>query len=384
MAANKLKSINLDTIKKLMNTDLSSLRNKINQQSNKKSQKKRREVNKTFLSFDLGSEKIKIAVGKFYKGKFTIEKLITADTPEDSIQDGNIMNLPALEYFIMQKLSNENIKIKDAICTNNSTSIINREIVIPEVQEDEIDTVVKYEIQQYLPLNMNDYIIQSKVIEKAEIEGKKGLRTLVITYPDRMASTYYKTLTNVGLKPVALDISYNSLNKLLNNSRKINDSEYNSKDTLAFIDLGANSLGVNIYRDGNLDFSRIIKSGGSNIDVAISKTLELPISEAEKIKVTSGSLSNIEENEVNSIIKDVVDEWISELQRIIQFYRNRKMGNTIDKIFIYGGSSSIKGIEEYITDKIGISTEKVQSIDSINYGESIEKYLNAIGALIRI
>lgn len=384
MATNKLKSINLDTLKKLMNTDLSELRNKINQKSNKKPQKRRREINKTFLSFDIGSEKIKIVVGKFYKGKFTIEKLITADTPEDSIQDGNIMNLPALEYFVMQKLSNENIKVKDAICTNNSTLIINREIVIPEVQDDEIDTVVKYEIQQYLPLNMNDYIIQSKVIEKAEIEDKKGLRTLVITYPDKMANTYYNFFTNVGLKPVALDISYNSLNKLLNNSRKINDREYNSKDTLAFIDLGANSLGVNIYKDGNLDFSRIIKSGGSNIDVAISKSLMLPINEAEKIKITIGSLSNIEENEVNSIINDVVDEWISELQRIIQFYRNRKMGNTIDKIYLYGGSASIKGIGEYITNKINISTEKVQSIDSINFNESIEKYLNAIGALIRI
>lgn len=351
--------------------------------------KNKKEVNRKVISFDIGSENTKIVVGRHYKGKIEIEKMFCVSTPHDSIMDGNIVNLPSVVNFVEQKLKNEKIKIKDAICTNNSTAIINREIIIPKVEDDEIDTVVKFEIQQYLPLNMNDYIIQSNVLEEIEEEGQPKFRTLVLTYPEKMSYNYYKLLTDVNLKPVALDITYNSLNKLTNYCNKINKVEYSIDEAIAFIDMGANSLNVQIYKNGKLDFSRIIKSGGSNIDVMLSKVLQIKVQEAEREKISKGSVTLNPENMVDDIIKIVVEEWIGELQRIIQFYKNKKLGNSIYKIYLYGGSSNLKGIQNYMDSRLKIRVEKVESIDSVKINssftdEKICKYLNAIGAIIRL
>lgn len=384
-------AINLSKIKELMTMDLKDIKKgKSKNISNKvKKEKKIKEVNRKVISFDIGSENIKVVVGKCYKGKLEIEKMFCASTPHDSIMDGNIVKIPSLVNFLEQKLKNEKIKIKEVVCTNNSTAIINREINIPKVEDDEIDTVVKFEIQQYLPLNMNDYIIQSNVLEVIEEEGQAKFRTLVLTYPEKMSYNYYKLFTDINLKPVALDITYNSINKLINFTSKINNEEYNNEDVIAFIDMGANSINVHIYKDGKLDFTRIIRSGGSNIDVAISKTLQMKIEDAEKEKIKNGSVTLNPDNIFDDIIRIVVEEWIDELQRIIQFYRNKKVGNNISKIYLYGGSSNLRDIENYMAKRLNISIAKIEAIDNLKLNQDISKekinqYLNAIGAIIRL
>ncbi|GKU26423.1 hypothetical protein CFOLD11_32500 [Clostridium folliculivorans] len=378
-------------VKDLMNVDISDLKNKIRNKPIEKKPVKKKELNRKVVSFDFGSDTTKVVVGKYYKDQLEIERLITAKTPVDAVGDGNILNQDVMTVFLEQLLNNNKINIKDAICTNNSTSVINREVVIPAVQEDELSTVVKYEIQQYLPINMDDYVIQQSILDRFQVESKLKFKTLVITYPEKLAMKYYKLLTNSNLKPLALDISYNSLNKLVNYSNKVNDEAYSTEETLAFIDMGASTLSVSIYKDGKFEFTRLIKSGGANIDGALSRAMGISLEVAEDIKKNKGDLSVSSDNEdsSNRIIRDVVDEWIMELERIIQFYRNKKVGNSIDKIFLYGGSSNLKGIERYIFNKFSIPTSKVRTMGNVNLNlkiatETIEQYLNVIGSIIRL
>lgn len=381
-------------LKELMNMDLGQLKNKLLKKpinEKKKPAKKKKEINRKVVSFDIGSEFTKIVIGKYFNGKLEIEYMDIMETPEEAVLDGNLINMPILTNFLQKEISKRNIKVKDGICTNNSTLAINREIVIPAVEDNEMETLVKYEIQQYLPINMDDYIIQYNVLETFKVEGQEKLKTLVVTYPEKMANNYYKLLSEVNLKPLALDITYNSLNKLINYSNKINNSSKEIKEGVVFIDMGANSLDVNIYKNGKLEFTRIIKSGGSNIDVLLSKSLNISVKDAEIEKKNKGYLVEDGEQQdlVNVAIKESVDEWLSELERIIQFYKNKKIGNTIEKIYLYGGSSNIRGIEKYIYSKFDIVTERVSTIDNIDLKlnlatESIDRYLNAIGAIIRL
>lgn len=383
-------ALKIEKMKELMKVDLKSLKKgKSNNERKSNIEKRVKESNKKVIAFDIGSKKTKIVVGKYNKGNLEVERLISASTPHECIKQGVITNLPTLANFIEQKLSNEKIKIKEVICTNNSTEILNREIVIPKVKEDEIETVVKFEIQQYLPLNMNDYIIQSQVLDDIEVEGQAKFRTLVFTYPEKMAQSYYKLFTDVNLKPTALDITYNSINKLANRCSKINNVEYNIQDTNAFIDMGANNLNVQIYKKGKLEFTRIIKSGGSNIDIMLSKILQVSVSEAEKEKIERGTVALNPENAVDDIVTIVVEEWINELQRIIQFYKSNKLGNNIDKIYLYGGSSNLNGIEIYMTNRLNINVETIEKVENLKTSnslsnEKISEYLNAIGAIIRL
>lgn len=384
-------SINKERLEKLMSLDIKDIEKIFKNSSFKKKVKKAKVFNKKAISIDIGSEVIKLVVGKNQRGKIIVDKLITIPTPEGAVIDGAISNVLTLKKAISDVLESNEINLKDCICTTNSTTIINREITIPKVEEEEEETLIKYEIQQYLPINMNDYIVQHSILSTFNVEEKEKCNALVVTYPEKMANGYYKLLTETDLRPVALDVTYNSINKLINQATKINEEEYSIRETVAFIDMGAENLNVNIYNNGLFEFSRIIRSGGSNIDHDISKNFHLSLQEAEQRKKISGNLLNKdqEENTLNALIQETVDQWLEELERIIQFYKNKRVGNNISKIYLYGGGALLKGIEEYFSEKLKLPVKKITTLDNVELsnkiiGEQLGVYLNALGALIRI
>ncbi|WP_252237985.1 MULTISPECIES: pilus assembly protein PilM [unclassified Clostridium] len=388
-----MKKINFDfsKVKDFMNLDINDLKDKLIKVNEKsKSIKVKREKKRKVVAFDIGSTNIKIAEGTYYKGILSIENLIDIPTPAEAIIDGNIEKKELL-VSILQKALNENgINAKEGICTNNSSLIINREILIPDVKEEELDTVVRYEIQQYLPINLDDYVLQmTKIGEEFSDEGKK-LEIRAIAYPEKMAKGYYDLLMALNLKPFALDVNYNALNKLLNHIEVINNHKLNIEESLVFIDMGATSLDVNIYNNGVLKFTRIIKAGGKYLDEILYENMNIPIEETEKFKSQDIDLKEEELEFQNQIIIDTLDEWVDKIEKIIQFYKSKNFDDDINKIFIYGRTSRIKNLEQYITSKIGIETIKIRNIpeiindSNIEVDENIDNFINVVGSLIRL
>ena len=366
----KVKNININKLKSL----------------GKSSRKKDKEV----IVFDIGTSSIKVLIGKFYRNKVVVRDCIIEKTPEGSVIDGAIINILALESVVKKIIEENDINIKDAICTTNSSSIINREIYIPKVDKSEMDTVIKFEIQEYLPINLNNYIVQYIELGEEEVDGKEKIKVNVIAYPEKVARTYCEFIKNLGLKPYALDTTFNSLNKIVKVSKEINEYEYNDGDTLAFIDIGAASVNVNIYKDEKLDFTRLLKFGGNEIDEALKNKCNISQNAFERVKFQEVNLIDLEEEGPSAVVRDIIEKWTSEIDRIFKFYKSRDIGNKIDRIFIYGGISKTKGIESYLSGRFATKVRRIKELSNVYFednrdGEaSIEKYVNAIGALIRL
>ena len=379
----KKKSIDF---KALMNMDLGNLKSKFLKRNNKSKKLSLPEKKRKVVAFDMGSSTIKIVEGTYHKNDLTIDKYITVPTPKGAIIDGEIKKEEELYAKLSKTLKENGIKTKDATCTTNSTSIINREILIPKVEEEEMDTVVRYEIQQYLPINLEDYILQVTILGEEVVNETNKLNVRVIAYPEKIARGYYNILLKLDLKPYALDVNYNAVNKFINFTGINAEFEHKSNDSVAFIDLGASSIDVNIYINGQLDFTRIIKDCGNDIDEILQK------SGVKDIEVADFKIKNINLKEeiepLNIEIRYVIDEWIEKIEKIIQFYKNRNTENEVNKIIIFGGSSKINGMEEYMTEKLGIKT-KINGITKIAFkskddGKPVDDFINVIGSVIRI
>ena len=387
------KNVDIDTdkvkknidIKALMNMDLKELKSKFSKKKGKLKKITLPEKKRKVVAFDMGSSTIKVAEGTYYKGELTIEKYITIPTPKDAIVDGEIKKEEELYNKLSRALKENGIKAKYAICTTNSSLIINREILIPKVSEEEMDTVIRYEIQQYLPINLNDYILQGTLINEQEAGETNKINIRVIAYPEKVARRYYNLLLKLQLKPYALDVNYNAINKFINLSG-IENEIINKNDAVAFIDLGASSIDVNIYNKGQLDFTRIIKDCGNEIDEMLIERNGLKVEEIKSFKAKNIDLYE-ELEPANILVRQIVDEWIEKIEKIIQFYKNRNMGNELNNIYIYGGCSKLKGLDEYMTQKLGIKTKK-KAVHKIAFksnddGKPIDDFINVIGSVIR-
>ena len=380
--------VDITKLKKKGSSGVSSLKDKVASGKATYLGKGKNEKPRNVVAFEIGSKHIKIVEGKYSKDKLSIYKMGQVETPMASIEDGAIIDERALVNTLQVAINQLGIKSKDAVVTSNSSSIIDREIIIPAVDESEMESVIKYEIQQYLPINLDEYIVEYVVIDKlVDSEGPK-LKVNVISYPKDIVNGYYKLIKSLGLNPYVLDVTYNSLKKIVNHTGMIKNG--GQTGTVAFVDMGATSINVTIFKRGQLDFTRIIKSGGETIDQALSSRLDMSIKSTESMKMDKGNLLDIQDDddEVNVIIKETVDEMIGELEQILQFASN-KNGENVDEVVIYGGASKLRGLDVYMQRKLLKSIKRVFTLERIDIStsampkEPIGEYLNAIGAVIR-
>lgn len=385
-----ISSMDVKDIGKLFKKDKSEDLNSSYEVNKGEKKSKSRERSKAVLSIDLGTNSIKVVEGRFQKNKLSLNKAIQIPTPEGCIADGKIINLQGVVDVLDFLIKENSIKVKDLIFTTNSSSIINRDILIPLVQEEEMETVIRYEIQQYLPINLDDYIIQFIVLDEIVDDSGAKLKINVTSFPERVAFAYYSVINSLELNPYALDVTYNSVNKIANYADYTSNNGQVMGGTVAFVDMGATSINVAIFKNGKLDFTRMIKSGGDNIDYALSQSLNMSIKSTESIKIKEGNLLSEDDKDISNLtIKKAVDEILEELERILQFYSN-KSNTTIDKIYIYGGLSNLNNINLYMENKLSIPTSRIEQIKNIELtskdllNENLGQYLNAIGAIIRL
>lgn len=309
---------------------------------------------KKILSLDIGNKNIKILQSNITNKSFILENAITIDTPKNSIDDGNIMNSEYLSSYIKENLDKEAIKAKYGIITLDYSNIISREIILPLAKKDEIEEMVKYEIEQFLPIIMSDYVLDYRKREEfTDKDNSKKIRLLVVAIPKKTVKGYMELLETLDLQPLALDLNSNAISKLILKGIKLNGKSIDKKDTISFLDIGYKNTNINIILNGVNMFNRVITTGTSDLSF------------------------------------DTMDEYLRDIEKIFTYYKNLNRDNKIEKIYLYGGGAKFKEIDRQIESYFNIPVEKLKNISPLKTSKAMKdtneiNYFNNIGSIIRL
>lgn len=346
-----------------------------------KKPKKRTELKQELVVFDLGSTMIHVVVGRVVKDQITIKHAFHFPMPIGCVDDGKILNEKRLAETLSDALVQRKIKAKTAIVSMNSSQIINRDLFIPDVEGDEMETVIRYELQQYLPINLDDYEVRFLLSDESNDETGKR-RVFVSAYPERMLRSYYQMLQQADLHPYGLELPLVATRKLISQAMDV------SQETVAFLDLGHESINISVYHLGNIDFTRLIRSGGRLIDEALRRE-GLKNEELLQFKQEQLDFSQADSMEQHPDVKQNVDQMVNEIEKFLQFYRNNNQSKPIETVFIYGGFAQITGLATYISEAIKIPTQLVNELPQLELAafdkqvDQLPSYINAISSLIR-
>lgn len=363
---------------------------------------KKRTRKGNLLAIDIGSHSVKVAVGQQAGGKLKIAQMLTMPLPGGVYDNGMIEDAIALKAAIQSALHTGRIKVKDAVVSVESTEIIKREMLIPYVEDEDRDALISYEVSQYLPIDISDYVLQHKVLETVQTEEAPKTKILLGAMPKEMAKAHFDLLIDAGLNPVFMDMHSNSIEKLLTWSMKNHLYELNK--TYALIDFGHKMIDVTLIEKGEYRFNRLIKMGGGGFDDIITRHLNLPLSEAESRKsktsvsalikaypaVAEAIQAGGDEDVKNLVVYETVNylnDCLEEIDKVFKYYTSRQMDNSIDAVLLYGGTAAFSEILGYMTERLGIPVSRLDDISGVDFTQSkgdVALYANALGALIRI
>lgn len=339
------------------------------------------------IALDIGAYNIKVVEGKENKKGVIIDKYFTIRTPTGVLEDGSIVDKDLLHYIISEELKKKKVKTKNVYLTVNSSKILTREITIPKVDEDDIESFLKFQIEEYIPVSMDKYIIQHKVLETFYEDNIEKMNLLIIAVPKEMVEDYLDLIRNLNLNPIVMDYQPNSIAKLIQYNNFINNTYPTEELTFANIDIGYDSTKISIVKNGNILVSRIIEVGGSYIDQSILNFNETSFEEIEDEKLKIEDINRADEDSGSHRVIDIIRTSMvllsEKIDMVFRYYLSRRPDNTINLILITGGVSNIKGLDNMFSNIFNIPAISIESLDNVDFKGNFSDYANSIGTIIR-
>jgi type IV pilus assembly protein PilM len=343
---------------------------------------------KSTLSIDIGSKNLHIVEGAYSKGKINVNQMQCFEVPKGCLNGEQVENPELLAETIKEAIRKANFSFSEVIFTINACNAVVRDIDLPSAKPKETENMIKSELIQTFNI-LPDDIIQFKEIEKVEgANGEKLNRYRATVISKDIINSYYKLIEATKVKAIALDINFNSIDKLLRISNNIND--FPTKDeAIMLIDYGHTYSTVYISYNEDPVFYRHLTLGSGEIEKTLYEETRLPIEEFLRMKEDGAEFMNEEGNSSRyyATLKPYFHKFNDEIRKIISFYNSRTSTSQVSRIYLFGNGSELEGLTEYFSKKLNANVELIKKVSSISINKSesvLHGYINAIGTLIRL
>jgi len=222
-----------------------------------------------------------------------------------------------------------------------SSRAFNRTMKLPKEAIKDLSSAVLLEAEQYIPVPANELYIDYEIISK----DAKETELLVVAVPKKIADSYLRLVTLMGLEPVAFETSIASA------ARLFVQAEQSDMPTI-LIDFGSISSDITIY-DHGLVVTGTVSGGGDIFTELIAKRLGVNKEEAALIKTKYGLGLSKKQAVIKEALAPALEQLLKEVRRSIRYFEERGASQRkIAQIVNMGGGANMPGLSEYMTDTL--------------------------------
>jgi type IV pilus assembly protein PilM len=260
------------------------------------------------------------------------------------------------DFFAKNKLPRKNVRLGIA-----SNRIGVRTFEITGIDDPkQLENAIHFRAQEALPIPLDEAVLDYHVLEeRADEEGTTTKRVLLVVAYRELVDRYVDACKKAGIVLSGIDLEAFALLRALSAPRPETEA---GDSALVAVAIGHDRSTFAVSDGRVCDFTRVLEWGGSALNVAIARALDLAPSEAETIK-RAVSLSSPEvpdgiAYEQYSLAVDAVRKQVHtfarELVSSLQFYQNQPGSLGIGEIVITGGTANLAGIADELQRLIGV------------------------------
>ncbi len=336
----------------------------------------------TVVGLDIGTSTIKAIKIKKHKSGYELIGAEIFSLTSESIDDMDPDTKTSLYVNSIKKiLKQKNISSKLVTTAIPGDSAIIRYIKVPYMAPEELKNVVPYEAEQYIPLGMDQIVFDYQVLNEVEEENQKKMEVLLVAVKNETMNQHLNILKSAGANPFVIDVdSFALCNAYSLNLQE--ESETGVKaNTVALINMGARFTTVTIVEDGIPHLSRDINIGGNNFTKEIQREFNLSFAEAEELKKkqavimveseelllsTMPTSDDARSTRIFEAITPSLNKLLNDIRRSFDYYESTVKKKSVQKILLSGGSSKIKNIDRFLSERLGIPVEINYPFKNIN------------------
>jgi len=338
---------------------------------------------------DLSLKLVKLKKGK--GGKFNLVSFGESSISPGIVEEGEVKDEKALAETIkktISKVKGEKIKTNYVICSLPEEKSFLKVIQMPKIKKGDLKMAVRYEAENYIPFAREEVYLDSQVIVPLK-DHLDHHDILIIGFPKSIVDPYISSLKKAGLQPLVLEHESSAVARAL-----IKDDV--SPYPVLLVDFGATSTSFIVFSGRALRFTSSVLVSSKDFTDAIAKELKIEEKEAEDMKIKYG----IEGKEGRKLLKALIPcltDFTEQIKKYLKFYNTHASHehllsdyDGIQRIFLCGGGANLKGLPEFLAERIGIKVELgdplvniIKSKKSLISKSDSLKYTTALGLSLR-
>ena len=302
----------------------------------------------SIIGLDISSTAIKLLEltrsGKTYK----VESYAVEPLPPNAVVEKNIADVDAVGDVIKRVVKRSGAKSKLAAAAVPGSAVITKVITMPaNLSDDEMESQIQLEADQYVPFPLEEVNMDFEVIGPTE-DNPDAVDVLLAASRSENVDARIAAIELGGLTPEIIDIEPYTLETAfeLISHQVIDEGE---DRVVAIVDIGATITCINVLYNAKTIFTHEQVFGGKQLTEEIQRRYGLSYEEAGMAKRQGG----LPDNYIPEVLDPFKEAMAQQVSRSLQlFYAGSEYGE-VDHILLAGGSASIPGIEDLITEKIG-------------------------------
>lgn len=330
------------------------------------------------VSIEIGYTFIKLCEMDYKVKTPRVYRFAMVPTPLNVIEDGYLKESAGLRTAIKEALYRNKIKTKRAVFTVASSKIINREVMLPPVKPNMMESMIKANLKDYFPIDLSDHEISHVVLETFKDGDNMGKsRVLLVAAEKALIASYEALAQSCGLMLVDLDYVGNSIYQAVKKEA--------NKIPSMILKIEESQTIITVVKDNNMMLQRSINYGiedaihevaaNAAFDVIEDKDAWELIKRRSCIKVVLDSDTRVVEPDLQQDddmeiaqarinVTRALAPLINSISRVVDFYNSRNP-EPIQQVYLMGMGGDMSGLNKLLTNELGIKTNVFRKLEGI-------------------
>lgn len=306
---------------------------------------------KSVAGLDVGSSAIKIVELDGKMSNLSLVSLGFENLPDDTIIDGQIMEMNVVSDVIQNICTNHKISANQVVTGVSGHSVIIKNIVLPPMSKEELEESIDWHAEEHIPYDLADVSLDYQITD----ENSEATSVLIAACKRERIDNIKQAIQLSGRQPVVIDVDTFALQNCYEVNYQPDESQ-----VVTLLNIGAATMNVNIVQGSRSLFTRDITVGGSQFTDVLQRSLGISFQQAEAVKRgVMEATDGVEEKSIEPLMNDVTEIVALEIQKTFDFYRATTDDSEIvmQKILISGGGSKLKGLAEDLAARLELPVE---------------------------
>ncbi len=325
-----------------------------------------------FFALDIGTNAVRVVqLSESGPDNWTLQHYGYAPVDEKITSNDSAEGLRRLGEVIMTAVGQSGIKVKNVAIGLPSNKTFTTVIDVPSMGEAELKNTIKYQIDQYIPMAIDETKVDWALLGQS-LHDPKQQEVLLCSTANAYTEARLEFIEGLGFNVIAAEPDPIAMVRSL--------LPAGAQDARLIIDMGERSTDLAITFGGSPRLVRTIPTGLRTLIKAAVQNLNVQDDQARQFILKFGLAPDRLEGQVYRSIEATLDNFAAELVKSIKFFQTRYPNTPVGGISLSGFSAIVPRFGEYVTAKTGVASTVANPWQRVHVAQADQQQLGSIAS----